>query len=448
MFRTDVAGGVQAIQTRLAALCAELDPEAIPLPEVDELWGRFDTIEKLAAGAKTLLARRVEQAGKWRASGDRSAAQYLSRKAGTSIGAAKGALTASKQLAELPAASEAVRRGELSPAQTEAIADAATADPSAEARLLVAAKRRTLTELREECGRTKAAADRDQEERHRRIHDGRYCRRRTTPDGAGELVYRSTVDELAEIWSVIQAHATAAFNQARTQGRRESHEAYTADGLLSMARTAAGARARRPNVPPPAPHAPHQSDLFDDDDDGHDPAGDTADTAAPERVPVPAKIIVRIDWDAFVRGYPSDGEMSEIAGLGPVPVSLVRSMAHSGDPFLAAVVTTGTDVATVAHLGRRPTAAQRTALEWLGLTCSREGCDRSDVEIDHRFDFSKYKITALWLLDPLCGHDHWLKTVRGWALVRGIGKREMVPPGHPDHPNSHPDAARPPPDAA
>ncbi len=447
MFLADMARGVEAIQTRLAAICGKLDPDSIPLPEVDEVWGRFDNIERLAAGAKTLLARRVEEAGKWRASGDRSAAQYLSRRAGTSVGAAKGSLAASKQLAELPATSKAVRRGDLSAAQAEAIADAATADPSAEGRLLQAAKRRTLNELREECGRTKAAADRDQEERHRRIHDGRYCRRRTTPDGAGELVYRSTVDELAEIWSVIQAHATAAFNQARTEGRRESHEAYAADGLLSMARTAAGAESRRPNTPPPAPAAAHQSDLFDDED-ADEPAADAAATPAPERAPVPAKIIVRIDWDAFVRGYPIDGEVSEIAGLGPVPVSLVRSMAQSGDAFLAAVVTKGTDVATVVHLGRRPTAAQRTALEWFGLTCSREGCDRSDVEIDHRFDFSKFKITALWLLDPLCGHDHWLKTVRGWALVRGVGKREMVPPGHPDHPNSDPEAARPPPDAA
>ena len=218
-------------------------------------------------------------------------------------------------------------------------------------------------------------------------------------------MYRSTLDEVADVWAAIQQAGNRQFEAARSDGRREPSEAYAADGLLALARAVPGAGRRRAGT----------------------------------------KVIARIDWDALVRGYPVDGEVSEIAGVGPVPVSLVRSMAASGDAFLAAVVTKGVDVATVAHLGRRPTAYQRTALEWAGLTCAREGCGSSDVQIDHSHDWAATKITALWWLDPLCTHDHKLKTHQGWALVPGTGKRPMVPPGHPLHPGSPTERPPPPP---
>ncbi len=140
------------------------------------------------------------------------------------------------------------------------------------------------------------------------------------------------------------------------------------------------------------------------------------------------------DWDALVRGWPSEGEMSEIAGVGPVPVSVVRAMLASGDAFLAAVVTKGVDVVNVAHLGRRPSAFQQSALDWLSPGCSAVGCNMTvRLENDHRVDWATSKITLLGLLDPLCKHHHHLKTHKGWAFVEGAGKRLMVPPRDPRH---------------
>lgn len=55
--------------------------------------------------------------------------------------------------------------------------------------------------------------------------------------------------------------------------------------------------------------------------------------------------------------------MCELAGFGPVAASAVRDLMDTGDPFLSAVVTKGEAVVGVAHLGRRPTAHQQTALE-------------------------------------------------------------------------------------
>jgi hypothetical protein len=89
---------------------------------------------------------------------------------------------------------------------------------------------------------------------------------------------------------------------------------------------------------------------------------------------VPKEVIVRVDWDALVRGWPVEGEVCEVPGIGPVPVSLVRAMVESGDAVLKAVVTRGTDVVNVAHLRRQPSAVQRTALRWLDLVCVEPGC--------------------------------------------------------------------------
>ncbi len=57
-------------------------------------------------------------------------------------------------------------------------------------------------------------------------------------------------------------------------------------------------------------------------------------------------------------------------GYGPVAVSAIRDLIDSGDPSLAAVATRGVDVVRVAHVGRRPTAHERSALEWLYPTCA------------------------------------------------------------------------------
>jgi hypothetical protein len=51
-----------------------------------------------------------------------------------------------------------------------------------------------------------------------------------------------------------------------------------------------------------------------------------------------------------------------------------------------------------------------------------------------RVPWSDGPVTELANLDPLCGHYHLLKTHHGWALIAGVGKRPIVPPGDPRHP--------------
>src|SRR5690606_37534001 len=87
-------------------------------------------------------------------------------------------------LKDLPATREQMARGELSPEQGETIADAARANPDAEAQLLRTARRSNLNELRDEALRAKAAADRSAAQRHERIRRARRVRRYTDAEGA------------------------------------------------------------------------------------------------------------------------------------------------------------------------------------------------------------------------------------------------------------------------
>ena len=164
------------------------------------------------------------------------------------------------------------------------------------------------------------------------------------------------------------------------------------------------------------------------------------DDQATRAKPAP-KILVRVDLDALLRGYPVGGETCEIAGYGPVAVSAVREMIDTDDPFLVAIATKGEQVLGVAHLGRRVNAKQQSALEWLYPTCAVEGCTRSTfLENDHREDWARTKFTLLDWSDRVCDHHHDLKTHHGWALVDGDGKRAFVPPDDARHPRH----ARPP----
>jgi hypothetical protein len=105
---------------------------------------------------------------------------------------------------------------------------------------------------------------------------------------------------------------------------------------------------------------------------------------------------------------------------------------------LKAIVTKGKDVIGVAHLGRRPNAHQRSALDWLFPTCAAEGCATRAgfLQTDHRADWAKTHVTVFELMDRLCRYHHALKTYHGWALAEGSGKRPFVPPDDPRHPRN------------
>jgi len=227
-------------------------------------------------------------------------------------------------------------------------------------------------------------------------------------EGSSRLVWDDTTERIAEVWAVVKGFANTEFDLARLEQRHESEAAYAADAMVAMARAAGGTAVAVPKV-----------------------------EGKRVRRPVPARIIFRCDLNAVKRGWVEPGEVCDLIGHGPVPVSTIRDLVEHQDPFIDAVVTKGVDVISVAHLGRSPKAHQRTALLWRQPECTRLGCNCTvRLENDHRDDWAKTHRTPTEGLDPLCHHDHALKTRYEWALVEGKGKRAMAPRDHPDHPKN------------
>ena len=171
-----------------------------------------------AASAKTLLARRVADAGVWKRDGSRSPADHLAKLAGTSNSAAKRILDTSRRVEKLPETARAMRTGELSPAKAEAIADAAAVTPDAEDGLLDGADTKSLGEVREECLRAKAI---DRDAADRRIHRERRFTQHHDGEGAWNAYARGTTEAQAEFNAAHEPLVDELFKAAQAEGRTE-----------------------------------------------------------------------------------------------------------------------------------------------------------------------------------------------------------------------------------
>ena len=386
------------LREAMGAYAAGFDAELISVPDCERVVEEATALEHMAATVKALAAARLSDSEAWKGDGDRSPAHRLARQSGTTVKEAAQALETGKALGVLPATAAAARRGELSPAQAATIADASGFDPRAEAELLEAAGKLSLRELQEEAARKKAARD-DLEARREKIHRSRHLRTYTDPEGAGHLHLRDNPEVLARLMGVIVPIRDRLAREAAAEGRVEPLEALAADALAEAVGSGGGK-------------------------DTH-------------------KVLARIDLEALLRGYPTDGEVTEVVGYGPVAVSAIAEMLEAGG-FLGLILTRGEQVLGVAHPRRRPSAYQQSALEWLFPTCAAEGCGAPVREWDHRLDWSATHLTLLDWLDGLCCFHHDKKTHEGWGLVEGTGKRPMVGPDDPRYPKNRPKQHSPP----
>src|SRR5436190_13330533 len=284
---------LEEMRQRLADFASRFDADLLDGTTATAVMNDAVAIENMANSIKAEAARRVAATSAHRRDGHRSAAHQLAHASGIGVGKAKQQLDTAERLKGLPATAQAQRQGKMSPEKAAAVAEAATADPSAEGRLPEHAERRSLGELKEECDRVKAAADPNPDATHKREHAERACRHRKTGEFSGEITYKSTLEESREVWAVLTGYANQQFDLARIEGRHEPEEAYAADGMLAMARAAAG------SAEPPAQKVEGKR----------------------VRRPVPAKVIFRVDWNAYKRGCTQDEETCDIAGVGTVPFS-------------------------------------------------------------------------------------------------------------------------------
>ncbi|MDQ1400680.1 MAG: hypothetical protein QOF81_1143 [Acidimicrobiaceae bacterium] len=482
--------GLIELRAAMEHYATGFDADRLSCDDAQTVVGEASAMEHMAATVKALAAARAAEATQWKAHGHRSAEEELARRTGTSLQGAREALALGRRLAEQPEVADAARRGQLSTGQAAAISEAVDADPKAAEDLIEAAQAGgSLAELKNQCAEVKAAAT-DLEARRQAIHRRRHLRGWTDANGEWHLVGSGNPENGAQIMAALGPLVERAFRDARASGRREHPNAYRFDALVELAMAATGTSSASPDLPgePDAPAPACSPDLFGGTEpdvsgcapaapqdrpppaqphnghpappDRHRPDPGPADAAngAPKggrrgrggraRVQrgAPVKLLVRVDLDAFLRGFPTDGETCELVGYGPISVSAVQDLLKDGDPFIAAILTKGKQLLGVAHLGRQPTAHQRSALQWLYPSCAAQGCPEpaDHLQFDHRHDWSQTHITLFDWLDSLCRHDHAKKTRYGWSLVDGVGKRPFVPPTDPRHPRYKPARDGPP----
>jgi hypothetical protein len=426
-----------ALVGSLRAVLEELEPGQLPARDAAEVVAVCDQLSRLADAGKTLAAGRVAASSLWSRGGHRSAAHWMAKVCGVAVGDAVRMLELAETVAEAPATKDALVAGKLSGRQAGVVGRAERADPAAGRRLVQSAPERSLGEVQADVRRIVAAASPETAEetavRHRRLQ--RFWHGYDA-EGMGIGGWRVPPAEQVRLVARHEAELNAVFEEKRRAGEREPVEVYAADAFIRMfdRRPAARTRTRRDG-----------ESLDDGSPDGGavdagSGAGGAVDGGSPDDGVVDedwsfAKVIVKIDLTALDRGHTVPGEVSEVAGQGPVPVPDVWRMID-GDAFIAAVSTKGTEISKVVHLGRRPTVLQRTALEHRnGLVCSIEGCNSSArLEIDHVTDWAATRRTELDQLAFVCGHHHDLKTHHDhqFGPLMPNGKRRLIPPGEPE----------------
>lgn len=413
--KTEVLAAVATMRD----VCGRLDPATVGLHEVPEMFDAFVSAQRLSGGAVTRLAERYEESKAWKRNGARSPEDDISRKTGTTTSQARRRLQTSKRVRRQSGTDDALRKGELSDEQADAVSSGAEASPEEEDELLDSARREPLHELRRKSAGARARADEDREATRRRLHRQRSLRRWNDEEGMGNLLLRLPADAMAEVDAAMKRKIDRRFADARDAGKFESLENYAADVAKELLTSQAGPT-------------------------GSQGSGRTVGNQA---VRPDKKVIARIDVTALNRGRVEGDELCEIDGIGPVSVAAVRSLLS--DAFLALVLTDGVDVRNVTHLGRQVTAHQRTALEARGGVCGMAHCASTHLlDIHHIQGWALTRTTHVDDLEWGCWHCHDLATRHHLLMAGPPGHRHFVTrDGRPWHGPGGTPSTGPPPEA-
>ena len=405
---------IERIAVQMRSALQGTDPHRVTGRDALRLVRAAAELERLAAAAKALYARRCVETGVW--ARDRDAripavtpAEWLADLSGSSLGPARDALTVGEALREGSPTDRALRGGTLSlSAAREVTAAGAVGGDAAARRVLRKAATEGLRAAKAEATRVLASAP-DADERAERIHRQRSRRQWTTRDGVWNLALAGPVALGAEIEACLAPFHDAAWDAAAKQAadERDTPDAIAFDSVLAMARAARDGRGR------PAATKPRGRATTRD------------------------HVVIHADLGRLLgtSGAPGATEASgrcEIPGVGPVPVEHARAMLGDGplgDAILTILVEDGEDVRTFARPGRNVTRRLAQLLEARAPTCTITGCGRfARLENDHTHPVREGGDSTNDNLDPLCRAHHRKKT-DGWTLTRHPdGTRTLVPP--------------------
>ena len=412
------------------------DPASLSGPDAHGAVLAFSALEKLAASGKLLAAGRLDETGAWVGDGTHSdIGAFLAATSGTSVGAGRAAMDTARQMKTQPAVEDALRRGELSGAQAEAVSAAVKADPDAAPELLGVAKTAGFKGLKTECDRVTAAARSRESDaaNDERIYTNRSLRHRKMSDGSGRIDIHGPLDRTAAIMAALEPLERELFEQNRKTSTMVHPDAVAFDAMTTMA----DLFTNTPSVDDDTEHGDRADSDSGDTHGGDGGGGDGGDGEA-DVAPAPngkraktrgsrplAVIVVHISYAAYLRGHTVPGEICEVEGAGPITVATAYRLAS--DSFMKAVVNNGVDISLVSHLGRTIPAHLRTGVEVRDRTCNIEGCEIDrHLEIDHNIPVAAGGPTSLANLGRLCHHHHHQKTLRDLRRTGPHGNQTLV----------------------
>jgi hypothetical protein len=200
-------------------------------------------------------------------------------------------------------------------------------------------------------------------------------------------------DEGAWIDSALQQKTDELFTAARAAGRHEARSAYMADALVALLRGEAPVK--------------------------------------------PLEVRLEGDLPALERGYVEPGERCELVGIGPIPVTMARSMLD--DARITVLSREGAEITRISTPKRTIPELLRRWVERAYRRCGVAGCGVDQrLQIDHIVGVEEHGPTCQDNLWRLCGHHHRLKTFYQWQVVTDNGIRQLVPPDQPDDPERSP----------
>ncbi|AKL72627.1 protein of unknown function DUF222/HNH endonuclease [Actinobacteria bacterium IMCC26256] len=371
------------IVTLLREVSSRIDIDVVAGKDAAELVGIADEIRRAGDSLRTVAVGQVERTNSWKGEGAKSITEWLSIETDCPQYEAQAVVLLAAQLQHLPVTQAALRNGTLSNAQAVEVARGAIVAPNTETQLLNLAKHVTVRDLRDATARVIAGAT-DEAARHKQIHNSRFLKSWRDPDGAFIIKGRMTVANGALVMAALTPFQDEIFKAARTSGNHERSEAYAADALMALCAKSttkqsseSGGKATRPN----------------------------------------AVINIRIDIDALKRGHTEHGEICEIAGVGQIPVATATE--YLGEAFLKLLILDGTEIKTIAHMGRAIPAKLRTGIEERDRVCQVPTCDTSiGLEIDHIKPFAEGGPTTFENLVRLCKRHHLQKTHNGYRLEK------------------------------
>ncbi len=360
---------VSSLRQLVDDTASKFEPALLSAFTAERAVAEWAAIERVACAATLRSAARAEEVGL-------DAEQAVAAASGITSGQARKQTRVRRKLSGKQRTAEALDKGDLSPTQADAIADAE------QTLLNVVDGGASASALLSECERIKRdAADADGSLAARQ----RAARSlRSWTDAMGMTCLSGRLEPLvgAKIIAELEKRSDRMFRaQVRVKGVVDAPEQRMADALAELFASGGSAGATR---------------------------------RGPRTV-----VQLLVTKAAAERGHVKPGEKCETAAGRPIPMAAVDEAFMGADTKVQEVVFDEVDVTSIITHKRYVPARPRDALSARGLCCAVPGCGRTKgLQKDHEQDFAKGGPTSLANLRWLCHYHHDLKTRGRYRLYR------------------------------